>query len=53
MTFYEWLKTCPVHYEIDALQGFDGVSVAFYPPPDDDEDDDDYLDSDAHLEQVK
>ena len=49
MTFYEWLATCPVPYEIDDLQGFDGVSVAFYPPLDND----DYLDSDAHLEQVQ
>ena len=32
--FYQWLKTCPVDYEIDDLQGFDGVSVAFYPPQD-------------------
>lgn len=39
MTFYEWLATCPVRYEVDSLQGFDGVSVAFYPPSEDDDED--------------
>ena len=32
MDFWTWLETCPVKYEVDSLQGFDGVSVAFYPP---------------------
>ena len=30
--FWTWLQSCPVKYEVDSLQGFDGVSVAFYPP---------------------
>ena len=30
--FWTWLESCPVKYEVDSLQGFDGVSVAFYPP---------------------
>lgn len=29
--FWTWLESCPVPYEIDDLQGFDGVSIAFYP----------------------
>jgi hypothetical protein len=32
MDFWTWLASCPVKYEVDSLQGFDGVSVAFYPP---------------------
>jgi len=32
MDFWTWLESCPVRFEIDNLQGFDGVSVAFYPP---------------------
>jgi hypothetical protein len=32
MDFWTWLESCPVKYEVDSLQGFDGVSVAFYPP---------------------
>lgn len=32
MDFWTWLASCPVKYQVDDLQGFDGVSVAFYPP---------------------
>lgn len=35
--FYQWLSTCPVPFKIDDLQGFDGVSVAFYPPKEEEE----------------
>jgi len=38
MDFWTWLESCPVKYEVDDLQGFDGVSVAFYPPSEDEED---------------
>jgi hypothetical protein len=38
MDFWTWLESCPVRYEVDSLQGFDGVSVAFYPPSEDEED---------------
>jgi hypothetical protein len=39
MDFWTWLESCPVKYQIDDLQGFDGVSVAFYPPTEEEEDD--------------
>jgi len=29
-----------VKYEVDSLQGFDGVSVAFYPPTEEEEEND-------------
>ena len=38
MDFWTWLESCPVKYEVDSLQGFDGVSVAFYPPSEEEED---------------
>jgi len=28
-----------VKYEVDSLQGFDGVSVAFYPPREEEDED--------------
>jgi hypothetical protein len=37
MDFWTWLESCPVKYQVDDLQGFDGVSVAFYPPTEDEE----------------
>ena len=37
MDFWTWLASCPVKYEVDSLQGFDGVSVAFYPPREEEE----------------
>jgi hypothetical protein len=37
MDFWTWLESCPVRFEIDNLQGFDGVSVAFYPPSEEEE----------------
>jgi hypothetical protein len=37
MDFWTWLASCPVKYEVDSLQGFDGVSVAFYPDTEDEE----------------
>ena len=40
MDFWTWLASCPVKYEVDSLQGFDGVSVAFYPPTEEEEEDD-------------
>jgi hypothetical protein len=39
MDFWTWLASCPVKYQVDDLQGFDGVSVAFYPPSEDEEED--------------
>ena len=39
MDFWTWLASCPVKYEVDSLQGFDGVSVAFYPPTEEEEED--------------
>ena len=38
MDFWTWLETCPVQFKIDDLQGFDGVSVVFYPPNEEEED---------------
>ena len=37
MDFWTWLESCPVKYQVDDLQGFDGVSVAFYPPREEEE----------------
>jgi len=41
MDFWTWLESCPVKYEVDSLQGFDGVSVAFYPPREEEEEEED------------
>jgi hypothetical protein len=51
MDFWTWLASCPVKYEVDSLQGFDGVSVAFYPPTEDEEDNID-IDLDGGLSAV-
>jgi hypothetical protein len=39
MDFWTWLASCPVKYEVDSLQGFDGVSVAFYPLTEEEDED--------------
>ena len=53
MDFWTWLESCPVKYEVDSLQGFDGVSVAFYPPSEDEEDEENIdIDLDGGLSAI-
>lgn len=51
--FWSWLTACPVRFEIDDIDGFEGISVAFFPPKDtEDEDGNETSDQQSLVSQV-